>query len=78
VPLFAHFLGLAYVLHCNDRHNEVALKRDPTMDPKLTILFMLIGAVIVLSHLTEENLGRMRRHLADRQWREFVPLWRKA
>ena len=48
------------------------------MDPKLTILFMLIGAVIALSHLTEENLGRMRRQLAFRQWREFVPLRRKA
>jgi hypothetical protein len=78
VPLFAHFLELACVLQCNNRHNEVALKRDPTMDPKLTILFMLIGAVIVLSHLTEENLGRMRRQFADRQWREFVPSRRKA
>jgi hypothetical protein len=53
-------------------------KRDPTMDPKLTILFMLIGAVIVLSHLTEENLGRMRRQFVDRSWREFVPSRRKA
>lgn len=48
------------------------------MDPKLTILFMLIGAVIVLSHLTEENLGRMRRQFVDRRWREFVPSRRKA
>ena len=28
------------------------------MDPKLTILFMLITAVVVLSHLTDENLTR--------------------
>jgi hypothetical protein len=48
------------------------------MDPKLTILFMLIGAIIVLSHLTEENLGRMRRQLVDRRWREFVPLRRRS
>lgn len=48
------------------------------MDPKLAILFMLIGAVIALSHLTDENLGRMRRQLALRQWREFVPSRRKA
>jgi len=43
------------------------------MDPKLTILFMFIGAVIGLSHLSEENLGRMRRQFMDRRWREFVP-----
>jgi hypothetical protein len=48
------------------------------MDPKLTILFMLIGAVIVLSHLTEENLGRMRSQLVQLRWREFVPSRRKA
>ncbi len=43
------------------------------MDPKLTILFMLIGAVIGLSYLSEEKLGRMRRQLVDRRWRELVP-----
>jgi hypothetical protein len=48
------------------------------MDPKLTILFVLIGAVIVLSHLSEENLGRMRRQLVNRRWREFVPLRRRS
>ena len=29
------------------------------MDPKIALLFLLIGAVIVLSHLSDENLGRM-------------------
>jgi hypothetical protein len=48
------------------------------MDPKLAILFMLIGAVIGLSHLSEENLGRMRRQFVDRRWREFVPLRRRS
>ena len=47
------------------------------MDPKLTLLFMLIGAVVGLSHLSEENLGRMRRQLVDRRWREFVRIRRK-
>jgi hypothetical protein len=42
------------------------------MDPKLTILFLLIGSVIVLSHLSEENLGRMRQQLAARNWRQLV------
>ena len=48
------------------------------MDPKLTILFLLIGAVIVLSHLSDENLGRMRRQFMGRHWREFVPLRRRS
>jgi hypothetical protein len=48
------------------------------MDPKLTILFLLIGAVIALSHLSDENLGRMRRQIVGRRWREFVPLRRKS
>jgi hypothetical protein len=48
------------------------------MDPKLTILFLLIGCVIGLSHLSEENLGRMRRQLVGRSWRKFVPSRRKS
>jgi hypothetical protein len=47
------------------------------MDPKLTILFMLIGAVVVLSHLTDENLMRMRRQLVNPRWRNFVRISRK-
>ena len=42
------------------------------MDPKLSILFLLIGCVIGLSHLNEENLGRMRRQLVARNWRQLV------
>jgi hypothetical protein len=30
------------------------------MDPKLTILFMLIGTIISLSHLGDENLAKMK------------------
>jgi hypothetical protein len=48
------------------------------MDPKLTILFLLISCVIGLSHLNEENLGRMRRPFVDRRWREFVPGRRRS
>ena len=48
------------------------------MDPKLMILFLLIGCVIGLSHLNEENLGRMRRQIVSRNWREFVPLRRRS
>jgi hypothetical protein len=48
------------------------------MDPKLAILFLLISSVIGLSHLNDDNLGRMRRQLVSRRWREFVPGWRKS
>ena len=48
------------------------------MDPKITLLFMLIGSVIGLSRLRVVNLDRVRRQLADRQWREFVPRRRKV
>jgi hypothetical protein len=48
------------------------------MDPKITLLFLLIGAVIGLSRLSEENLVRVRRQLASGRWREFMPGRRKA
>ena len=48
------------------------------MDPKLTILFMLVATIIVLSNLGEENLGRMRRQLVDRRWRELLPMRRRS
>ncbi len=48
------------------------------MDPKITLLFLLVGAIIGLSHLDEDVLGRMRRTLAVRRWRELVPGWRKS
>jgi hypothetical protein len=48
------------------------------MDPKLAILFLLIGCVIGLSHLNEDNLGRMRRQLVSLRWRELIPLRRRS
>jgi hypothetical protein len=48
------------------------------MDPKLTILFVLISTIVVLSHLNDDRLARMRRQLVNRRWREFVPGWRKS
>jgi hypothetical protein len=48
------------------------------MDPKIALLFALIGTVIVLSHLSDENLGRMRRQLAGGRWREIMPRRRRA
>jgi len=48
------------------------------MDPKIALLFILIGSVIGLSRLSEESVGRVRRQLAARRWREFVPKRRRA
>ena len=47
------------------------------MNPKLTILFMLIGAVIGLSYLSDERLDRMRRRFVSRRWRQLAPLRRR-
>ena len=54
-----------------------ALQKGRSMDPKLTLLLLLMGAVIGLSHLSDENLTRMRRQLIDRRWRELVRIRRK-
>ena len=42
------------------------------MDPKLTLLFLLIGTIVGFSHLSDESLSRMRRQLIARRWRDFV------
>ena len=48
------------------------------MDPKVTMLFLLIGAIIGLSHLSDENLAQMKQQLAPRRWRILAPRrWRK-
>jgi hypothetical protein len=54
-----------------------ATETEDAMDPKLTILFMLITVVVVLSHLTDENLTRMRQQFVARRWRKFVRIPRK-
>ncbi len=43
------------------------------MDPKLTILFMLIAIIIGLSHLGDESFGRMRRLLPTQRLRNMMP-----
>jgi hypothetical protein len=48
------------------------------MDPKIALLFILIGFVIGLSHLSDESLGRVRRQLTAGRWREFMPKRRRA
>jgi hypothetical protein len=43
------------------------------MDPKLTILFMLIACIIGLSHLGDGSLGRMLRLLPGQRSRVRAP-----
>ena len=69
---------LVRLLHCSRRRQKAAPERGELMDPKLTLLFVLISGVIALSHLNEENLQRMRRQLLVRHWREFMPGRRKS
>lgn len=47
------------------------------MDPKLAILFLLIGTVIALSHLGDGR-ARMRLRPALRRWRAIAPRRRKS
>lgn len=48
------------------------------MDPKLTVLFLLIGTIIGLSHLNYEDQTKIKRIFDERCWRDIVPRWRKS
>jgi len=41
---------------------------------KLIVLFLLIGSIIGLSHLSGENLTKMKRAIHGRHWREIGPI----
>jgi hypothetical protein len=46
------------------------------MDPKLALLFMLIGTVVGLSHLSDGGFERIRRQFA--MLRRRKPGWRRG
>jgi hypothetical protein len=48
------------------------------MDPKLTILFMLIASIIGLSHISEASIGRMWRMLSTQGLRGVMQGWRRV
>jgi hypothetical protein len=48
------------------------------MDPKLTMLFLLIGSIIGLSHLSLEAMAKIKREFDGQRWRDIVPRWRKS
>jgi len=42
------------------------------MDPKLTMLFLLlIGGIIGLSHLNRKNLNEIKSEFDGRRWRRY-------
>jgi hypothetical protein len=41
------------------------------MDLKLSMLFLLIAAVLGLSHLSDEKLASIKQQLASRRWGKF-------
>jgi hypothetical protein len=47
------------------------------MDPKLSILFLLIGTIVGLSHLSRKNLTKTKSQFGGKRWRNIVPRWRK-
>jgi hypothetical protein len=47
-------------------------RRGKLMDPKLTILFMLIACIIGLSHVSELSFGRVRRLLPTQRLRSMM------
>ena len=48
------------------------------MDPKLTLLFLLIGTIIGLSHLNYEDLTKLKRGRNGQRWLGVVARWRKS
>jgi hypothetical protein len=51
---------------------QAVYRKKKTMDPKLTMLVVLFGAIIGLSHLRADHLTRLRQQLAFRRWRKTV------
>jgi hypothetical protein len=47
------------------------------MEPKIALLFLLIGGVVGLSNLSEETVERARRQFSARRWREILPRRRR-
>ena len=48
------------------------------MDPKLATLFLLVGIVIGLSHLSNETVAKWKRDFDARWWRSCVSQPRKS
>ena len=57
---------------CDARGVRGRIRGRRTMDPKLTLLFVLIGAIIALSHVGREGVGQPRISAVSRRWRQIL------
>jgi hypothetical protein len=48
------------------------------MDPKLTMLYLLFGAIIGLSRLGRKNFTKMKSEFDGQRWRDIVLRWHKS
>jgi hypothetical protein len=76
-PCVAYFLTLECFLHRGWRV-WWRTEQDGPMEPKIALLFLLIASVVGLSHLNDDVVGRMRRHLGEGRWREILPRRRRV
>jgi hypothetical protein len=64
-----------FAVHAVEIDGESRWRRS--MAPKLTILFVLIGTIVTLSHAGQGSFDRVRLARVARRWRQFVPGWRR-
>src|SRR5665213_3316721 len=55
---------------CDAREARGRIRGRQTMDPKLTLLFVLIGAIIALSHVGRDGVGHPRLSAVTADMRE--------
>lgn len=75
--MFAEFLRLAWILQSRKRRQPVAfdeLEWSGTVEPKVAMLIVLFGVIIALSHLSAEQVERIRERMASRRWRKSGPV----
>jgi len=74
---FAEFLPLAWFLHKRERPTNGRVQRlkwGEVVDPKLVMLVVLFGLIIALSHLSADQVERIRERITLRRWRKTAPV----
>lgn len=57
---------------CIARESREHTRGRRLMDPKLTLLVLLIGAIVGLSHLGRDGAARFRAGFVRRSWRAIL------
>ena len=65
-------------MHRMECHVSWCLEWDGPMEPKIALLFVLIGSVIGLSRLDAGFVERVRRQIGEGRWREMLPRRRRV